>query len=56
LEDVENGEGVRILRNGRGIADIQPVLEEKRLSWKGVHPKLSLKGISLSKAILRDRK
>ena len=52
---VEAGEPVRVLRNGRPIADIVPVRSGVP-SWKrrDVHP-LALDGLSLSRMILEDR-
>jgi prevent-host-death family protein len=53
---VEAGETVRVLRNGKPIADILPV-EANTPSWKRrkVQP-LVLDGVSISRLILEDRK
>ncbi len=53
---VENGESIRISRNGKPIANIVPVVPDLP-SWKrsAVQP-LVLAGISISKMILEDRK
>jgi prevent-host-death family protein len=52
---VEAGESVRVLRNGKPIADIVPVMAELP-SWKRrkVQP-LVLDGIALSRMILEER-
>jgi prevent-host-death family protein len=52
---VEAGETVRILRNGRPIADIVPVQQDLP-SWKRrTAQPLVLDGVSLSRMILDDR-
>ncbi|HLP43464.1 MAG TPA: type II toxin-antitoxin system prevent-host-death family antitoxin [Fibrobacteria bacterium] len=56
LDEVEKGEVVRILRHGKAIADICPVNMEDKPSWKKEPPRISLSGVSLSKAILQNRK
>lgn len=52
---VEAGESVRVLRNGKPIADIVPVLTDLP-SWKRrrAHP-LVLDGVSVSRMILEER-
>lgn len=52
---VESGESVRVLRNGKPIADIVPVLADLP-SWKRrkVQP-LLLDGVSVSRLILEER-
>lgn len=52
---VESGETVRIIRNGKPIADIVPITSEVP-SWKrrDAQP-LVLDGVSLSKIILEER-
>lgn len=54
LDEVEKGEVVRILRRGKAIADLSPVLEKVQPSWR--NPKFALSGVSLSNAILQHRK
>ena len=52
---VEGGESVRILRNGKPIADIIPVSPELP-SWKRRRAQpLVLDGVSLSRMILDER-
>ena len=52
---VESGESVRVLRNGKAIADIVPVIADLP-SWKRrkVQP-LLLDGVSASRTILEER-
>jgi prevent-host-death family protein len=56
LDEVEKGEVVRILRHGKAVADIRPVLADDKPSWKKKPPQIPLSGVSLSKAILGNRK
>jgi prevent-host-death family protein len=55
LDEVERGEVVRILRHGKAVAVISPVPSGDKPSWKKAPPQLPLSGVSLSKAILRNR-
>jgi len=52
---VESGESVRVLRNGKAIADIVPIVPDLP-SWKQrkVQP-LVLDGVSVSQMILEER-
>jgi prevent-host-death family protein len=52
---VESGEAVRVIRNGKPIADIVP-LPQDLPSWKrrAAQP-LVIDGVSLSRIILEDR-
>jgi prevent-host-death family protein len=52
---VESGESVRVLRNGRPIADIVPVLKEFPCWKRRPAQPLVLDGVSLSKMILEER-
>lgn len=52
---VEAGETVRVLRNGKPIADISPVQAETP-SWKRKKAQpLAIEGVSISRLILEDR-
>lgn len=52
---VESGEAVRVLRNGKPIADIIPVMADLP-SWKRRKAQpLVLDGVSLSRMILEER-
>lgn len=52
---VESGESVRVLRNGKPIADIVPVLADLP-SWKRRKAQpLILDGVSISRMILEER-
>jgi prevent-host-death family protein len=54
---VEKGETVRVLRHGKPIAEVVPAsVEEGLVSWKQPSLKLSIRGASLSKEILKERK
>jgi prevent-host-death family protein len=55
FDAVENGEVVRVYRNGRPVADIVPIPKETP-SWKREpRAQLSRRGLSLSREILNDR-
>ena len=54
FDAVEKGEAIRVFRNGKPIAEIVPIPEGDR-SWKREVPRLTIKGISLSREILKDR-
>lgn len=52
---VESGEAVRVLRNGKPIADIVPIIDHVP-SWKRHQAQpLVLAGVSLSQMILEER-
>ncbi len=52
---VESGETVRVLRNGKPIADIVPILTDLP-SWKRRRAQpLVLDGVSVSRMILEER-
>lgn len=52
---VETGEAIRILRNGKPIADIVPVAPDLP-SWKRkVAQPLVLEGVAISQLILQER-
>jgi prevent-host-death family protein len=54
---VEKGETVRILRHGKPVAEVIPApVKEGVVSWKQPGLKLSVRGASLSREILRERK
>lgn len=55
FDAVENGEVVRVFRNGKPIADIVPVASETP-SWKRrTAQPLVVKGVSMSAEILKGR-
>jgi prevent-host-death family protein len=57
FDAVEQGETLKVLRHGKPIAEIVPASnEETALSWKQPGLRLSVKGASLSKEILKERK
>ena len=52
---VESGESVRVLRNGKPIADIVPVMADLP-SWKRRKAQpLALDGVALSRLVLEER-
>jgi prevent-host-death family protein len=55
FDSVERGETVRVYRNGRPIAEIVPIRSASP-SWKRSIEPLTIKGLSLSREILKDRK
>ena len=53
---VEEGEVVVVLRHGKPVAEIKPVVPEGAIpSWKKPGIRLSVKGAKLSSAILEER-
>ncbi len=58
FSDVEKGQVVLVLRHGRPIAQVTPVVsgEVQTLSWKKPGLKLTSKCAGLSSAILEERK
>ncbi len=57
LSAVEEGEIVVILRHGKPVAEIKPVVSEDAIpSWKRPGIRLSVKGVKLSSAIIEERK
>ena len=56
FDAVERGDTVRVLRHGKLIAEVIPVLGENILSWKRPGLKLSIPGVSLTKEILKARR
>jgi len=57
LDDVEKGEIIHILRHGKPVAELSPLVKsaQKTPSWKKPGLKLATKGIALSRAILEER-
>lgn len=54
FDAVEKGETVRVYRNGKPVAQIVPI-RGGAPSWKRVAEPLNIKGLSLSREILKDR-
>lgn len=54
FDAVEAGASVRVLRNGRPIAEIVPI-KSAIPSWKRIITPLPLKGIALSQELIADR-
>ena len=57
LSRVEHGETLLVLRHGRPIAEVTPIVSQNKeqSSWKRPALRLSTKGESLSAAILAER-
>ena len=57
LDDVENGEIIRILRHGHPVAEVTPLPNDSSgtPSWQRPGLKLVSKGLALSKVILTER-
>lgn len=57
LSRVEHGETLLVLRHGRPIAEVTPIVSQNKeqSSWKRPALRLSAKGMSLSATILAER-
>lgn len=57
LSRVENGETLLVLRHGRPIAEVTPIVsqDKEQSSWKKPALRLSTKGMGLSATILAER-
>lgn len=56
FDAVEKGETIHIIRHGKVIAEINPVeSDEKLFSWKQPSLKMAIKGVSITKEILKAR-
>jgi antitoxin (DNA-binding transcriptional repressor) of toxin-antitoxin stability system len=56
FDQVEKGESIHIIRHGKIIAEVKPATHQKHiLSWKKSGLQMVVKGLSLSKEILKDR-
>ena len=56
FDAVEAGEWVRVYRHGNPVADIRPVRNPKTPSWKRPGLRLQIDGVSLSEAIIQERR
>ena len=58
ITEVEHGEVLHIIRHGKPVAEIIPYRNDELSSpsWKNPALRLSVKGISLSQAIIEERK
>ena len=54
FDAVEKGESFEVYRHGKPVAILQPITGSKS-QWKNIVP-ISITGVSLSKAILEDRR
>jgi prevent-host-death family protein len=56
LNAVEQGETFRILRHGKPVADLTPIKTSNSVpSWKRYIEPITLKGISVSDMIVKER-
>lgn len=57
MDLVEKGETIRVLRHGKAIAKIVPTDSPRaKPAWKRPGPRLVTAGVSLSKAVLEERR
>lgn len=57
FDAIEQGEIVKIIRHSKVIAEVRPASCEVHVpSWKKPGLKLAVKGVSLAKSILKERK
>ncbi len=58
ITEVEHGEIIHIMRHGKPVAEIIPYRDDELSSpsWKKTALRLSVKGVSLSQAIIEERK
>lgn len=57
FNEVEQGETIQIFRHGKPIATIAPAEQDEQTpSWKKQSTRLILKGASVSRIILEERK
>lgn len=58
FSEVEGGEAILVLRHGKPVAEISPASTERNAkpSWKKPGLRLTVKGASLSSAILEERR
>jgi len=57
FDEVEKGEKIVIIRHGKPVAEIIPIqAQTDQPSWKQPGLRLQKKGLSLSQAIIKDRR
>ena len=57
FDSVEKGETIRVLRHGKVIAEVIPPHENSdNKTWKKPGLKLVIPGVSLTEALLKDRR
>ena len=57
FDSVEKGETIRVLRHGQVIAEVVPPHENSdKKTWKKPGLKLVIPGVSLTEALLKDRR
>lgn len=55
FDAVERGASLEVYRNGKLIAVVSPISKKSATRWKTGRP-LKIRGVSLSKAILQERR
>lgn len=57
ISKVGNGEIIQVIRLGRSVAEIKPIEDKGKIlpSWKEPGLRLTIKGASLTEAILQER-
>ena len=56
FDAVEAGESIEVFRHGKPVALVMPYQAKDPGYWKSVRPLRLKKGVSLSEAVLSDRK
>ena len=56
IDSVEEGEPIQVLRHGKPVAEIRPLRNPRTPSWKRPALLLEIDGVSLSRAILEERR
>ena len=57
LDLVEKGESIQVRRHGKAVARVIPAgMEERKPSWKRPGLRLAARGVSLSRAVLEERR
>ena len=56
LDMVQQGETVEVYRHGQAVARLIPASADRVPSWKQPKPRIQMKGVSLSKLIIEERR
>lgn len=55
LDKAEHGETIIITRHGKAVAELIPAVQDSLRAWKKPAPRLSIKGVSISREIISGR-
>jgi len=57
ITEVEHGETLVVIRHGKPVAEVSPILDEslKTAPWRRPGLRLATRGLALSRAILAER-